>query len=313
MPKKKKKNRQKKKPMYRGPASHMWNDQTREAMFWLLQENGMPQYSRWECIMRPGVTVLPTSAYENIYKITAEQMNILFPQFLLPSPDRRRWVDQRYTWTGIEAQAAFAIQQGKNYNKGNGYDHRKKGHLNTTIRCLRAALKVGFMTFNDIYSGYHKFVVAASQSQDKVISDEAIKEVEKMSNTYVAKKSKEIITETVERTYPGLSTRELELVKYTIRAITALMEDDVYVVVDTEHKCRVSPSSIEENALEYINEFACEDLKVDVFEEILDLPMDRSPEPQPAATEQPDSEYVPPETVHAIAQQLSFSISPVEH
>ena len=299
--------------MYRGPASRMWNEETREAMFWLLQKNGLPMYKLWERTMRPGVNIVPTKEYENIFERTAMQMNELFPKYLLRAPDRRRWQDQQFTGTGVEAQAAFAIQQGKSYAAGKGYEHRKMGHLNTTIHCLRAALNTGFMTFDDVSPHYHKYVVAASQTQANVIPEEIIKEVEKMPDSYVAKKSKEIITQVVEpEPCASLSARELELVKYTIATITALMDDNIYIVVDTENKCRVSAETIEEQTLEYVNEYAPQELELGVIDELLELPVDRAPD-TPIA-EEPADEYVPDDAVNEVSEQLSFAtLSSMEH
>jgi hypothetical protein len=276
--------------MYRGPASTMWNEETRKAMFWLLQQNGLPLYKYWGRIMRPGVEVLPTKEYEDIFRKTAAQMNELYPHYLMRAPDRRRWLDQQFTGTGVEAQAAFAIQQGKNYGGGNGYEHRKTGHLNTTIYCLRAALSTGFMTFEDISEHYHKYVVAASQTKEKVIPQEVIQEVEKMSSDYVTKKSKEIITEVAEpveaaELSAGLSARELELVEYTISAVTALIEDNEWTVVDTANRCRISGDSIKTQTLDYVNEFAPDDLELGIMDEILELPLDDQPLGSPLAEE----------------------------
>jgi len=299
--------------MYRGPASRMWNEETREAMFWLLQENGLPAYKLWQRIMRPGVNVLSTKQHEEIFNRTAEQMNQLYSHYLLRAPDRRRWQDQRFTGTALDAQSAFAIQQGKNYNGGNGYEHRKMGQLNTTIHCLRAALKTGFMTFEDVSPHYHKYVVAASQTQANIIPEEIIKEVEKMSDAYVTKKSKEIITQVVEpEPHANLSARELELVKYTISTMTALMDDKIYIVVDTENKCLVSAETIEEQTLEYVNEFAPQELELGVIDELLELPTDRAPDISVA--EEPADEYVPDDAVKEVSEQLSFAtMSAMEH
>ena len=246
-----------KRKMYRGPKSKMWNEETREAMFWILQEKGLPMYSVWQRIMRPGVNIVPTSDYERIFEETAAEMNKAYSRYLLRSPDRRRWEDQMFTATGIEAQAAFAIQQGNNYNGGLGYNHDKKGHLNTTINCLRAALNTGFMSFDDIASSFHKYVVAASKTEGNDITEDVVKEVESLPKEYVVKKSKEVLN--VEET-PSLSAREQELVSYAIRALTDLIKDGEYIVVDPGKRALVDAKTIEKEAIEYVKEFAPLDL-----------------------------------------------------
>ena len=85
------------KRRFQSPKSIMWNEETREALFHLLRQNGYPVYSLWDAVMRPGVKVLPTQQHWEILEVTAQQMQALYPHFLLRSPDRRRYADQEYT------------------------------------------------------------------------------------------------------------------------------------------------------------------------------------------------------------------------
>jgi hypothetical protein len=88
----------------------------------------------------------------------ADEMNVRCGAYLLRSPDRRKWQDQRYTKTNILQQIRFATQQGL---RGKGYQHRFAGQRKSCLGNLQAAINAGFMDFDDIHPGMHPFLATA--------------------------------------------------------------------------------------------------------------------------------------------------------
>jgi hypothetical protein len=181
-------------PIYQGGKnSIMWSAQPREVLFGLLYKLGdLPPYRDWNGAMDPSVEGYIGKQYSDVFlQQVADEMNLLCVSYLLRSPDRRRWQDQRYTKTNVLQQIRFATQQGL---RGKGYQHRFDGQRQSCLGNLQAAINAGFMDFSDIHPGMHPFLATAHPSVSTWYPKMTASEVEQvLSPELITEKAKEVL------------------------------------------------------------------------------------------------------------------------
>ena len=181
-------------PCYQGGKySIMWSQQPREVLFGLLyQLEDLPPYKQWNGALDPSVEGYIGKEYSDVFlQKVAEEMNARCGAYLLRSPDRRKWQDQRYTKTNVLQQIRFATQQG---SRGKGYQHRFDGQRNSCIGNLQAAINAGFMDFGDIHPEMHKFLATAHASVSAWYPNMTAAEVEEvLPPEEITKKAKEVL------------------------------------------------------------------------------------------------------------------------
>lgn len=244
MPRAKKKARKSRKRKRRGKQryhsihSNMWNPETVEALYLLMMRNGLPMYRDWACAMVPGIAVMSTKDFKHCLEVTAQQMNQLFPHYLTPSPDRRKWFDQEYTASNIEHQIAFAAQQG---SKARGYEHNKLGHRRACITNIRAALSSGWMSFSEIHPTWHAAIVACGSSTIGNAALEAIERsvenIQELPPRKVEKEAKKMLDvkeDKVMTVDSALSEREEFLIEELKESFRNIMNEKFLIVFEDD-------------------------------------------------------------------------------
>jgi len=132
---------------------NMWNPTTRRVMYRLMRRHGIPEYKHWKGVMYPSLPGLVGKDFDRALGRVARDLNLLCNNFLTRG--------KYYKETSVKQQIAFTLQQGI---RAKGYQHRFGGRESSCFGNLQAAIVEGFITFEEVHSTMHPFIISAASN-----------------------------------------------------------------------------------------------------------------------------------------------------